>query len=70
MAAVLSAVGPVAELLNTWSKWIIEPSGYATMTRDQKLEHLHEALKVAMETGAYPAADAVFAEYRRLSQLP
>lgn len=62
-------VGAVAALLDTWSKWFLSPSGYSELTRDQKLEHLHAALKTAMEAKAYDAADAVFAEYRRLSQL-
>lgn len=61
-------VGAVAELLNTWSKWVLDPAGLSTMTREQKLEHFHKALLTALSANAYDAADAVYAELRRLSQ--
>jgi hypothetical protein len=54
--------------LNTWSKWVLDPSGFSTMTREQKLDHLHKALLTALQANALDAADGVFAELRRLSQ--
>lgn len=60
-------VGAVAELLNTWSKWVLDPSGFSAMTREQKLEHFHKALLTALSANAFDAADAIFAELRRLS---
>ena len=61
-------IGSVADLLSTWSKWVLDPSGFSTMTREQKLDHLHKALLTALSANAYDAADAVYAELRRLSQ--
>jgi len=61
-------VGAVATLLNTWSKFFLDPDGYKSMTREAKLKHLREAIDVALEHQAYDAADRVFSEYRRLRE--
>ena len=61
-------IGAVAELLNTWSKWVLDPTGFSTLTREQKLEHLHKALLTAIQANALDAADGVFAALKRLSQ--
>jgi hypothetical protein len=61
-------VGAVATLLNTLASWFLNPNGYATLSREDKLAKLHDGLKTALDAGAYDAADLVFAELRRLSQ--
>lgn len=62
------AVASVADLLNTWSKWIVDPTGLASMTREEKLAHFHTALIVAIQNKAWAAADGIYAELKRLSQ--
>ena len=61
-------VGAVAQLLNTVLTWLFDPAGYSKLTREAKLAKLMEALKVALDNGAYDAADLVFTELRRLSK--
>ncbi len=60
-------VGLVAQLLNTLASWALSPDGYSKMRREDKIEKLQDALKVALDNKAYAAADLVFAELRKLS---
>lgn len=61
-------VGAVAELLNLLASWFLKPEGYQTLTRENKLKALLEALKVALDAKAFGAADLIFQELRKLSQ--
>jgi len=61
-------IGAVADLLNTLVSWALSPSGYATMTRDQKLEHLHDTMLKALAARQYDTLDQLLAELRRLQQ--
>jgi hypothetical protein len=57
----------IATLLNTVLTWVFDPAGYARLSREAKIAKLLDALKVALDNGAYDAADLVFVELRRLS---
>ena len=67
---MVSDVGAVATLLNTLAQWFFDPNGYQELSREKKLEKIHAAMLVAVETGAWPAADLLFSELKRLSTPP
>lgn len=59
-------VGAVAALLDTLVKWAIDPSGYAAMTREQKLENIHATMLEALAAGQYDVLDRLLAELKRV----
>jgi hypothetical protein len=61
-------VGAVATLINTLLSWALNPDGYAQMSRDQKLEHVHDTMLKALAAGQYDTLDQLLAELRRLQQ--
>jgi len=60
-------VGAVATLINTIVSWFLDPAGYQKLTREAKIAQLHQGLQVALDHQAFDAADALFAELRKLS---
>ena len=68
MPGVPGAVGAGLTLANLLVGWFLKPNGYATWTREKKLEALAEGLKVALDEKNMEAADVIFAEMRKLAQ--
>ncbi len=60
-------VGAVATLLAEVFTWFTDPTKFAQMKLENKLEKLQNALKVALDNRAMDAADLIYAELRRLS---
>jgi hypothetical protein len=60
-------VGAVATLLAEVFAWLTDPSKFAQLKLENKLEKLQDALKVALDNKALDAADIIYNELRRLS---
>ena len=61
-------IGAVAELVSKIFGFVVDPDKWATMKREHRLEVLHAAYKIALDTADDDAADRVLDELRELSK--
>ena len=61
-------VGAVAKLVDTLASWVLDPAGYATWSRERKLDEIHTAAVTALAAGQYDVLDRLLAELRRLRE--
>jgi hypothetical protein len=57
-----------ARLLVEIFTWVTDPTKYAALSREKKLEKLRDALTVCLDNRDMAGADVLFAEYRKLLQ--
>ena len=59
-------VTAIATLLSEIFGFVVNPDGYAMLSREMKLRKLGEALDAALNARNYDAADRVYVELRKL----
>jgi hypothetical protein len=61
-------VGLVAALLTKVFGWAVDPTGFALMEMNHKLEVIHAGINVALDKGDNDTVDLLFQQYRELRQ--
>jgi hypothetical protein len=64
--ADLTGIGPVATLIDTILSWLMDPAGYAKLTREHKLKVFNDALLIAVQNNDMAAADLIYGGLRRM----
>lgn len=62
------AIAEVAKLLSKVFGFVVDPTGYEQLTRENKLKLLMRGINDAIATCDWPTCDALFAQYRELHQ--
>lgn len=60
-------VTALADLVKEVFLWFTDPTKFAALTREAKIEKLQNGLLVALKNHAGPAADLMYNELRKLS---
>lgn len=66
MPGEAAAVAAVAELLSRVFGWAVDPTGMEQLTLDNKLKLIMRGINEAIIKNDWPAADALFQQYRGL----
>jgi hypothetical protein len=61
-------VGLVAKLLGEIFGFVVEPTGYEQLSRENKLKMLMRGINECIKKDDWASADLLFAEYRELRQ--
>lgn len=64
------AVGPVAALLNTVAKWLLQEDGYREFSKRRQLHALRKAAKDALDRNDWDEHRRLVRELERVSDAP
>jgi hypothetical protein len=65
---MLGDIGLVAKLLSDVFGFVVEPTGYEQLSRDNKLKMLMRGINECLTKDDWVRGDLLFAEYRELRQ--